>query len=153
MEISARLEWYGDKVTQEIDRRAARGIGAAAKFLASRIEIAASVQAPTETYITKTGKVRKRATTRAVSGAPPRVVSGNLKRSIGWELVVQRMAIARVGLFSGQVTLDLDPGEIPPWAYGGVHETGDHPFIRIMLDKHRSDLEKIMAGEVIIGRS
>lgn len=159
MNIDTKLEWDEDKVTRDFEAKANRGIGAAAKFLASRIEEAISRPAPTETYVTKSGKTRKRATVRATPGAPPRVVSGALKRSVGWELVVERMAVARVGVFSGQVELDLDPDELEPWEYGGIHEhsadegdTSGHPFIRRTLERYRTELERIVGGEVVTGR-
>ena len=76
--------WNGDKVKKQIERAAGKGILAAAVFYESRLKEILSVPAPRRTVRGKRGKsagtVYYRATTPAAAGAPPRKLSGELRR-------------------------------------------------------------------------
>lgn len=76
--------WNGDKVKAQIKRASGKGVLAAAVFYESRLKEILSVPAPRRTVKGRrgrnTGLTYYRATTPATRGAPPRKLSGELRR-------------------------------------------------------------------------
>ena len=81
--------WAGEKLRQQIERAAGRGVQAAAIFLVARVKEILSVPAPRRIawHQSKGVFVRSyQAKTRATPGAPPRKLSGKLRASINYAM-------------------------------------------------------------------
>lgn len=77
--------WTGDKLREQIERAAGRGVQAAAIFLVARVKEVLSVPAPRRLARTPRGAYHV-ATTPATPGAPPRKLSGKLRASINYAM-------------------------------------------------------------------
>ncbi len=86
--------WTGDKLREQIERAAGRGVQAAAIFLVARVKEVLSVPAPRRRAKTPRG-IYHVATTKATPGAPPRKLSGKLRASINYAM--ETSLRARVG--------------------------------------------------------
>jgi len=120
-------------VQTEATRLAGRGIQAAARMYANLVKQVLSVPAPRRRAITgqrsKTpGVVHYVATTAAVSGAPPRKLSGRLRASIAMEFDAPTNT-ARIGT---------------SLVYGRRHEEGDHAYLLPTLKGNLAALEQIV---------
>jgi phage gpG-like protein len=129
------------KIAAEAERLAGRGIRAAAIFLTSRVKEIVSVPAPRRIAIA--GK-RARwvppgtryyvATTPAIAGAPPRKLSGQLRRTITWEYR-EDIKTARVGtniVYGRRLELGFPRG----------HKT--HPYLSVALERYKTQLALII---------
>jgi phage gpG-like protein len=135
------------RVVAEAERLAGRGIRAAAIFLANRVKEIVSVPAPRRIAIA--GKRAKWvppgtryyvATTPAIAGAPPRKLSGQLRRSITWEYR-EDIQTARVGtniVYGRRLELGFPRGHKP------------HPYLSVALERHKGQLATII-GDVAGG--
>lgn len=126
--------WHGDKVKAQIRRATGRGIRAAAIFFSARVKELLSVPATRKSVTGKRGKnagVRYyRALVPAVPGAPPRKLSGKLRRSITYQVSPEGTA-ARVG------TVVI---------YARRLEWGSHPFLVPAFISHRENLVAIIGA-------
>lgn len=99
-----------DQINLEIMRLANRGVGAAAYFFAARLREVLSIPAPRRLVTSARGVRYYVATTPATPGAPPRKLSGTLRRS---------------------VAVKLDPS-------GNSARVGTSPFYGLHLEKNTS---------------
>lgn len=124
---SVQLGWNGGAVDQKIMKLAGRGLEAATIHLLNRTREALSVPAPRRR--TKSG--RYVATTRAIPGAPPRKLSGTLRRSMAFQMMRQK-TIGRVGT---------------NLLYGRPLETWmNHSFLTYSLNRAMGEIRTIMQG-------
>ena len=121
---SVQIGWDGGMVSQKVTFLAGRGLEVATIHLMNRVREAISVPAPRRR--TKLG--RYVATTRATSGAPPRKLSGQLRRSTAYQMMRQK-TIGRVGT---------------NLIYGRPLELGGHSFLFYTLDKAKGELQTIL---------
>lgn len=116
------------KVAAEVKRRAGQGLKAATIFLSSRIKEILSVPAPRVLVKPKFGAPYYRATTPATPGAPPRKLSGQLRRSIAWEMR-QNDTVGRVGT---------------NMIYGRRLEVQGHRYLTLAVDMYQNEIKAIM---------
>lgn len=122
---SVYIGWDGGPVEHKIAQLAGRGLQAATIHLTNRVRQAVSVPAPRRR--TKMG--RYVATTPASPGAPPRKLSGHLRRSIAWQMF-KAGTVGRVG------TNVLYGGPLEGWM--------NHSFLAYTLNKAKGELAMIM---------
>lgn len=129
--------WNGHALAQQVNRALGQGVHAAAAFLASRVRELVSVPAPRRRVVGRRGKVAGltyyRATTPAVPGAPPRKLSGQLRRNVTSERVDD--TTARVGVPLG------------PVPYARRLELEGHPYLAVALKRWEAALREIMTGQ------
>lgn len=89
---SVQIGWDGGNVEAKIQALAGRGLQAATIHLSNRVKQALSVAAPRR----RTLSGRYVATEPASPGAPPRKLSGQLRRSIAWQMY-KLNTVGRVG--------------------------------------------------------
>ena len=134
---------------------ASRGLDRARKFLEAKVKEAVSTPAPRKLVKPRDGSAPYyRATTPATPGAPPRMVSGNLR-----DKVTSRMDGPRRALV--QSTARSRPSKAYPagFPYGQFHErrmlgkarSGEHPYVKVTADRHRAELKSLISSEVIRG--
>lgn len=124
------FNWFGPKVEKEIKAKVNRGLRAGAAYLSGKVKETISRAAPRKRVVSKkTGAIYYRATTRAVPGAPPRKLSGQLRRSIAYE-VNDAEGTARIGT---------------NMKYARRHEKGNHSFLVPTLQKHASTIAALIA--------
>lgn len=85
-----------DRILREVKAKARLGLKAATIFLSARVKEILSVPAPRKLVKPRFGVPYYRATSPASPGAPPRKLSGELRRSIAWEMR-QNDTVGRVG--------------------------------------------------------
>jgi len=125
------------KVAAEVKRRAGQGLKAATIFLSSRIKEILSVPAPRVLVKPKFGAPYYRATTPATPGAPPRKLSGQLRRSIAWEMR-QADTVGRVGT---------------NMVYARRLEAQGHRFLTLAVEMYQNDIKAIMGRVFQVGGS
>ena len=163
----ASFVWDEVRVVADLMAAAGRGIAAAAIFLTERIKEFISVQAPRRIVDRVIGQqsgktlIRRKylAKTRATPGAPPRRLSGALRRKINWTMLASMVA-ARVGVFArgelimiereNEVILQSKTGE-EIGRYARRHEYGNHPFIGPMIAAWMGELVTIIGDEFVLG--
>lgn len=137
----SEFKWNEQRLRSDFQRSAGRGIEAAAIFLANRIREFLSVPAPRKITVGRDGVRYYRATTKATPGAPPRKLSGAMRRSVGW-IILERRVAARVGVFGGKEMEHQRPGQVGQ--YARRHERTNHKFISVMMDLFQPQLEQIV---------
>ena len=85
-----------ERVSASIRAKIARGLTKACIHLNNKAKVLISVPAPRERVTSRTGSIYWRATTPATPGAPPRKLSGNLRRSVTY-MVDKETLVGRVG--------------------------------------------------------
>ena len=123
------------KVAAEVKRRAGQGLKAATIFLPSRIKEILSVPAPRVLVKPKFGAPYYRATTPATPGAPPRKLSGQLRRSIAWEMR-QADTVGRVGT---------------NMVYARRLEAQGHRFQTLAVEMYQNDIKTIKGRAFQVG--
>ena len=124
---SVTVGYDGKPIEQKIMMLAGRGLEAATIHLTNRVRQTVSEPAPRKRN--KLGTYR--ATVRATPGAPPRKLSGDLRRSMAWQMFRQK-TIGRVGTNK---------------VYGRSLETWmNHSFLGYTLQKSMGELSVIMRG-------
>ena len=122
---SVQVGWDGNRVADNVQLLAGRGLEAATIHLLNRTREAVSVPAPRKR--SKMG--RYYATTPATAGAPPRKLSGTLRRSTAY-MMMRYKTIGRVGT---------------NLIYGRPLETWmNHSFLAYTLDKAKGELATIL---------
>lgn len=116
------------KIAAEVKRKASLGLKAATIFLSSRIKEILSVPAPRKLVKPKYGAPYYRATTPATPGAPPRKLSGQLRRSIAWEMR-QSDTVGRVGT---------------NMVYARRLEAQGHRFLTLAVEMYQNEIKTIM---------
>ena len=116
------------KIAAEVKRRASQGLKAATIFLSSRVKEILSVPAPRRLVKPKHGAPYYRATTPATPGAPPRKLSGQLRRTIAWEMR-QNETVGRVGTNT---------------IYGRRLEAQGHRYLTLAVDMYQNEIKAIM---------
>ena len=87
-----------DALMREVNRRAEKALAAGALTLANEVKKTLSVRAPTRMATSRSGVRYPVARTRAAPGAPPRLVTGRLRGSVGWQVLRQPGGpVGRVG--------------------------------------------------------
>lgn len=119
-----------DEIASEVERLAGKGILEAGYFLEEQIQELISVPAPYR--ITKSGRFV--ATTPAIPGAPPRRLSGALRRS---------------GFVRQVSDNEVEVVFATPYAHWLEFDTS-HQFMTTALDRHLEALGRIV-GEVVTG--
>jgi len=118
-----------DKIAREVKKRAKAGLMAATIFLNARVKEILSVPAPRALVKPKMGAPYYRATTPATAGAAPRKLSGELRRSITWEMR-NNNTVGRVGTNK---------------VYGKALETWmGHPYLVVAVQQYQGEIKTIM---------
>jgi hypothetical protein len=149
------------RIQAQVKRAAGKGLGAAAVFLQARLRETVGARAPTKTVAGKkgymAGKTYRRALTPALRGAPPRVVSGELRAKLrvtvegqgGLTLVVTDSAksLAPSAQFPGGFPYPAyhEGNRGAPWK--GYLGSGKHPWVRPTVDKYRQALLTVVGKE------
>lgn len=124
------FKWFGDNVQKEIKKKVNRGLRSAAIHLTNKVKEAISVPAPRKRVTSKkSGAIYYRATVKATPGAPPRKLSGQLRRTITYE-VNETEDKARVGT---------------NLKYAKRHEKGSHKFLEPTLQKNQTQIAALIA--------
>lgn len=122
---SVQIGWDGGTVEQKIRQMAGRGLQVATIHLSNRVRQAVSVPAPRR----RSSTGRYVATSKASPGAPPRKLSGQLRRSIAWQMY-KFNTVGRVGTNV---------------VYGRPLETWmNHSYLFYSLKKAQGELTTIM---------
>jgi len=123
------------KIAEEVKRRASQGLKAATIFLSARVKEILSVPAPRRLVKPKHGAPYYRATTPAAPGAPPRKLSGQLRRSIAWEMR-QNETVGRVGT---------------NMIYARKLEAQGHRYLTLAVEMYQNDIKTIMGRAFLRG--
>lgn len=116
------------KIAREVQAKAKKGLMAATIFLSARVKEIISVPAPRALVKPRFGAPYYRATTRATPGAPPRKLSGELRRSISWEMR-NNGTVGRVGTNK---------------VYARKLEQMGHPFLSLAVQQYQGEIKTIM---------
>lgn len=123
------------EIQAEAERLVGKGILAAAIFLKNRFQEVLSVPAPRVSVIGRRGKMSGvryyRATSPATPGAPPRKLSGTLRRGQTYEISSDGKE-ARIGTNI---------------VYAARHEYGTHPYMVPTLQQYLGELSRIIDTE------
>lgn len=126
------MGWYGDRYIQRMRQAADRGVTKATIHLKNQAKVTLSVPAPRKRVQARRGVFYYRATTPAIKSAPPRKLSGHLRRSVASE-TDKKDLVGRVGTNV---------------IYGRVHEHGDHPWLDITYEREKGRMVEILANEI-----
>lgn len=147
-----------ERIQQQLKRGAGKGVEAAARFLTARVKETVSVPAPkkairgTPTPGKKLGPILGyRATTPAIPGAPPRVLSGRLRQGVGHKMLGTHRAVVGVHARAVPTAKHPDGFNYPKHhevGQGGSLGDGDHPFILPTVRKWRKALQ-ILVGQTV----
>lgn len=126
--------WDDAKIREEVRRAAGRGLRAGAIFLTNRLKELLSESAPRKRVLGKRGKMAGlsyyRATTRALTGAPPRKLSGRFRASQTYEVSGDGLT-ARIGNNAVQ---------------GRRLEDLAHPYLSVLIERFGAELGQIIGG-------
>ncbi len=127
-----KQKWSSAELARQVRQAAGKGVLAAAVFYEARLKEILSVPAPRKTVVGKRGASRGltyyRATSPATAGAPPRKLSGDLRRRQTHEAYEDGQRV-RVG--SNVV-------------YAARHEQGRHPFLLPTLKAMQAQIATIL---------
>lgn len=148
-----------DRIALQLKRGAGKGVEAAVRFLAARVKETLSVPAPKVAIrgVPKPGKklgpiVGYRATAKAVTGAPPRMLSGRMRAGVTHKMY--STVRGAVGVHARS-----EPSRKYPegFNYPLYHEAGKkgndlgeglHPYLLPTYKKYRRELRTIVGSEV-----
>lgn len=116
------------KIIREVQERAKKGLKAATIWIASKVKELISVPAPRALVKPKFGAPYYRATERATPGAPPRKLSGELRRSIAWEMR-SNDTVGRIGTNK---------------VYARPLEESGHTFLTLAIQMYAGEIKTIM---------
>jgi hypothetical protein len=119
-------------IVQEL---AGQGVRAATRFYQGRLMELISVPAPRRIYALPSGIKKYVATVKATKGAPPRKLSGDLRRSISVEFL--KTPDGTVGRCGSNIK------------YARRLEYEGHPFFVPTLTRHRGAIRTIVVGAMI----
>ena len=146
------------KIALQLKRGARKGVEAAIRFLAARLRETLSVPAPKQALRGSPlpGKrlgpiLGYRATSAAIPGAPPRVLSGRLRQS-----VTHKMLSPTAGLVGSNARAAASRKYPEGFNYPRYHELGrtdqwaggKHQFIRPTVDAWRQELVMLVGAQV-----
>ena len=129
-----------DEIAYEVQKALGRGLKAAAIFFQGLVRETISVPAPRKRMKTATGLVYYRATVRATPKAPPRKLSGHLRRSIEWEMS-QDGKVARVGT-------NVKYGRVHELGRKGTTGGGLHKYLEPTLRRNLTNLAQIIGATI-----
>lgn len=137
------------RIAIQIQKRAATGVQAAAVFLAARLKEVVSEPAPRKRYQGRDGNFRYRATTRAVTGAPPRKLSGKLRQSVTYTIAAPINLGKKVAMAA---TVGVKARSEKGFNYPRHLEHHGHPYFWITVQKWRPSLAVIVGKAIRVGR-
>lgn len=144
------LQKRQERIARQLERGAGKGVEAAVRFLAARIKETVSVPAPKRAIrgVRLPGKrlgpiVGYRATTAAIKGAPPRVVTNKLRSGVTHKMLTPHVGL--VGVHARSLPSKRYPGG---FNYPRHHELNDHPFILPTVRRYRRELRTIVGSAV-----
>lgn len=105
-----------DELMREVNRRAEKALAAGAVVLNNEVKRTLSTPAPRRMATSRQGVRYPVARTRATRGAPPRLITDNLRGRNSWQVL--RLPSGPVGRVGTNVI------------YGGVHERDGHKFLQ-----------------------
>lgn len=145
-------------IAAQLKRGAGKGVEAAVRFLAARVKETVSVPAPKVAVRGSPVPGKKlgpilgyRATTKAIKGAPPRVLSGRLRQGVTTRMLTPTIGL--VGVHARSLPTPNNPGG---FNYPKHHEAGSggglgdglHPFLKPTAEKYHAELKQIVGSEV-----
>lgn len=133
--MPAVLEYHGGTVMGAVRNGAMERLRKAVIFYRTKVVEAVSVPAPRRIVRSKDGTTYYRATTKAIDMAPPRLVSGTLRKGIEVEYSADGMS-AKVISKTPAVGRNRRP-------YSLIHEQGRHPFLVPTLQANKKSIEDI----------
>lgn len=122
---SVQIGWDGGPVEAKIMALAGRGLQAATIHLSNRVKQTLSIAAPRR----RTAAGRYVATVPASPGAPPRKLSGQLRRSTAWQMY-KKNTVGRVG------TNEVYARPLETWM--------GHSFLAYTLNRSKGELVTIL---------
>lgn len=126
------------RIAQQLKRGAGKGVEAAVRFLAARVKETLSVPAPK----VKLPDGGYRATTKAVAGAPPRMLSGRMRQGVTHKMLSP--ILGAVGVHARAAPSKKHPAG---FNYPKYHEENDHPYLKPTAEKYAKELKAIIGAE------
>lgn len=117
-----------EQIIREVQARAKKGLKAATIWVSGKVKEILSVPAPRALVKPRFGAPYYRATSPATPGAPPRKLSGQLRRSIAWEMR-NNDTVGRIGT---------------NMVYGRKLEEMNHPYLSLALQTYGNEIKTIM---------
>ena len=121
-----------DKIIKDIESALKRGLTKGCIHMTNETKKLISVPAPRRRAVARDGSIYWRATTRATPGAPPRKLSGNLRRSVTY-VVDDKEFVGRIGTNIN---------------YGRFLEYRDHPWLRVILRRELARASQLVIEEL-----
>lgn len=129
------VEFNLDGLTGDLRRRAERAVTAGSVELTAKVKEALSEPAPRKRVLSRRGVYYYRATERATRGAPPRKLSGMLRRSI------TRQTLDMPDGPVGRVGTNIRYGARQEYEYG-------HRYLAPTLQQHAAEIQAAMQREL-----
>ena len=148
MTSDQRVKALAARIAKQVQSAAGKGVEAAAVFLAARLRECVSVPAPKKRVVSRSGDIRYTATVKATPGAPPRMVSGALRRGITHAVKLppgnhQHQSGMKV------VTVGVMARSKRGFNYPKHLETRtSHKFIAPTIHRYRAEIRKIVGAAV-----
>lgn len=137
-----------ERIKTEVETGLRTGMNALRDYLLRKVKETVSVPATTRQMRHRSGRFGTlRATTKAVRGQPPRLVTGKLREGV--EVVITGPSQLTIGSKAkGKPTREFSQGFPYPW-YHEVKEgrfvgSGWHPWIVTAVKKNKDEITKIM---------
>jgi hypothetical protein len=139
-----RVRALAVRIAMQVSRAAAKGVDAAAIFLAARVKETLSVPAPRKKVVTSAGDIEYRATVRAIPGAPPRKLSGKMRQSVTYQLSAQRPR----GRGPASAVVGLKARSKRGVNYPRILEYKGHPYLMKTARQYRRELTTIVGRSI-----
>lgn len=121
-----------DDLIKRLEKSLVRGLTKGCIHMANETKKLISVPAPRRRVVARDGSIYWRATTPATPGAPPRKLSGNLRRSVAY--------IVDQNEFVGKIGTNVN--------YGRFLEYRNHPWLRVILQRELRRASQIVIDEL-----
>lgn len=117
---------------ERLQKSLVRGLKKGCIHMTNETKKLISVPAPRRRVVARDGSIYWRATTPATPGAPPRKLSGNLRRSVTYTVDENE--------FIGRIGTNVN--------YGRFLEYRNHPWLRVILQRELARATQIVIDEL-----
>lgn len=147
---SRRIQDLALRIAMQVQRATAKGVQAAAIFLAARLKECVSVPAPRKRVTGRLGNMSYVATTRAIKGHPPRKLSGKLRQSITYTIVNPTpMVVGGRKVTGGTARVGLKARSAKGFNYPRhLEKRTSHKFMIVTVQRYRRDLATIVGRPI-----
>jgi hypothetical protein len=139
---SRRVHDLALRIAVQVNKRAATGAASVAIFFAARLKEIVSTPAPRKRVKDRSGNISYRATVRAISGAPPRKLSGKLRQGITYSLQ------GGSGRKATGAVVGVKARSERGYNYPRHLEDTDHSFVAPTVRKYRVEMNTIMGRAI-----